>query len=166
MAAMAITTATMRPMTSGVLLLSCTSGVVGGGGPEPCVTVNSGPALVVALVLVLPTILMHEALCLYGPILATLAGLRARRERRTMIRWLWVLIGLWLVAATALARPCRGGGRALNRVPRALARISQTGGCIGAENLRKVLCSNNISQLPGAPRCRQSVRRRCSNLKR
>ena len=46
-----------------------------------------------------------------------------------------------------------------------LAWISQTRGCIGAENLRKSLWSNNISQLPGAPRCRQSVRRRCSNLK-
>ena len=33
----------------------------------------------------------------------------------------------------------------------ALARISQTGGCIGAENLRKVLCSNNISQFPERP---------------
>ncbi len=46
-----------------------------------------------------------------------------------------------------------------------LAWISQTRRCIGAENLRKVLCHNNISQLLGAPRCRQSVRRRCSNLK-
>jgi hypothetical protein len=59
--------------------------------------------VVVALILALPTILMHEALCLYGPILVTLAWLRARRERQTVIRGLWVLIGLWLVAATALA---------------------------------------------------------------
>ena len=42
--------------------------------------------------------------------------------KASTIRWLWVLIGLWLVAATALARPCRGGGRDLNRVSRALAR--------------------------------------------
>src|SRR5215470_10436057 len=59
--------------------------------------------VVVALVLALPTILMHEALCLYGPILVTLARLRARGERRVTIRGLWVLIGLWLAAATALA---------------------------------------------------------------
>jgi hypothetical protein len=59
--------------------------------------------VVVALILAIPTILMHEALCLYGPILVTLAWLRARRERRTVIRGLWALIGLWLVAATALA---------------------------------------------------------------
>ena len=33
----------------------------------------------------------------------------------------------------------------------ALAWISQTGGCIGAENLRKVLCSNNFAQPRGRP---------------
>ena len=55
---------------------------------------------------------------------------------------------------------CAGYFRAVRCAfqPRALAWISQTGGCIGAENLRKLLCSNNFSVIPGAPRCRQSVR--------
>ena len=60
-----------------------------------------GAALV--LLLALPTILMHEAQCLYGPILAALAWWRARGEPRPGIRWLWVLVGLWLFAGAVLA---------------------------------------------------------------
>jgi putative transposase len=41
----------------------------------------------------------------------------------------------------------------------ALARISHTTECIGAANHRKPLCSNNLSMIRGAPRCRQSVPR-------
>ena len=46
---------------------------------------------------------MHEAQCLYGPILAALAWRRAHAERRPGIRWLWVLVALWLIAGAALA---------------------------------------------------------------
>ena len=60
-------------------------------------------SVALVLFLVLPTILMHEALCLYGPVLAILAWLRGRDEGRPWARWLWYLIGLWLVAAAALA---------------------------------------------------------------
>src|SRR5271166_4281975 len=38
--------------------------------------------------------------------------------------------------------------------------------CIGAENLRESLCRSDFSTIQGAPRCRQTVRRSCSNLKR
>ena len=46
-----------------------------------------------------------------------------------------------------------------------LARISHTIRCIGAPNQRKVLCSNYLSLIHGAPRCRQSVPRIRLDLK-
>jgi len=64
---------------------------------------DTGRGATLILLLTLPTILMHEAQCLYGPILAALAWWRARDERRRGIRWLWVLVGLWLIAGAALA---------------------------------------------------------------
>jgi 4-hydroxyphenylacetate 3-monooxygenase len=40
------------------------------------------------------------------------------------------------------------------------------GRCIGAANLRESCCDSDFSTIRGAPRCRQSVHRSCSNLKR
>ena len=49
---------------------------------------------------------------------------------------------------------------------RQLARISQTGRCIGARTLRKLLCSNDLLESKETPRCRQSVARICLGLQR
>src|SRR5258706_493323 len=54
-------------------------------------------------VVVLATLLLHEAMCMFGPILAVIAWRRAGGESRTPIRWLWHLVALWLIAAAALA---------------------------------------------------------------
>jgi hypothetical protein len=43
--------------------------------------------------------------------------------------------------------------------------ISQTQEVHRAENLRESLCRSDYSRIQGAPRCRQSVRPSCSNLK-
>src|ERR1700675_4219362 len=45
-----------------------------------------------------------------------------------------------------------------------LARISHTNRRIGSPNQRKLLCSNDFTQIRGAPRCRQSVARNHSIL--
>jgi hypothetical protein len=46
----------------------------------------------------------------------------------------------------------------------ALARISQTMGCIEAANQRNLLCIQHVSSIRGAPRCKQSVSRICLDL--
>jgi hypothetical protein len=47
----------------------------------------------------------------------------------------------------------------LTRLGDALARISHKKMRIGAPNQRKLLCRNDIAQIRGTPRCRQSVTR-------
>jgi len=55
------------------------------------------------ILLVIPTILMHEAMCFLGPILAFLALSRAFGERDRAARCIWIFLGLWLIAGSALA---------------------------------------------------------------
>ena len=63
-------------------------------------------------------------------------------------------------------RPPRRAERRLLRKAAKLARISQTGRCIGARTLRKLLCSNDLLESKETPRCRQSVARICLGLQR
>ena len=74
-----------------------TAFALAGGG------LRSSRGAAIILLLVLPTILMHEAMCLFGPILTAITWRRACREERPMIRSLWLLLGLWLLAGAALA---------------------------------------------------------------
>jgi transcriptional regulator with XRE-family HTH domain len=54
----------------------------------------------------------------------------------------------------------------VDKLAKALARISHRIECIGAANQRKVLCHKHFSPNRGAPRCRQSVFRICLDLNR
>jgi len=65
-----------------------------------------------------------------------------------------------------MLRSMSGEGKRIAMATPRLSSTLQRGRCIGAENLRKSLCSSDNSTIQGAPRCRQSVRRSCSSLKR
>src|SRR6516225_189902 len=66
----------------------------------------------------------------------------------------------------------RGDVLAMNAVPGtlvvspSLARISQTGRCVGVLDLRKSICTNDLPQGQGETRCRQSVAWICLDLHR
>ena len=65
--------------------------------------IRSAPRAGILLFLVLPTLLMHEAMCFLGPILAFVAFRRAAGESGRFAPWLWCCVALWLLAGTALA---------------------------------------------------------------
>lgn len=64
---------------------------------------HSTRAAVVTLLLAIPTILMHEAMCFLGPILAIIALSRVAGDRGLFARCFWLGIGLWMLAGCAVA---------------------------------------------------------------
>ncbi len=64
---------------------------------------HSTRAAAVTLLLAIPTILMHEAMCFLGPILAIIALSRIAGDRKPFARCFWFGIGLWMLAGCAIA---------------------------------------------------------------
>lgn len=66
------------------------------------IRLNIGISGATVLILVVPTILMHEGMSFLGPVLATIAFIRAKRANEFSSSFFWIIIGLWLTAASAL----------------------------------------------------------------
>ena len=56
----------------------------------------------IVLLLSAPTILMHEGMCLLGPLLAAIALVRARREAGPAWQGAWILVALWMLAGAVV----------------------------------------------------------------
>ncbi len=69
-------------------------------------------------------------------------------------------------AGGVIAEICPKSYANAGRIVLGLARISQTMECIEAANQRNYLCNQKLSWTRGVPRCKRTVSRICSNLKR